>query len=386
MISMPRSLLLLTLLGLFKIASAQQSSPADSLATTETRWLLKSMQRLVGTGVLFGHHDATAYGVYWRLKDSSDVKNVTGSYPAVYGWDLSGIELDSTYDINGIPFETQNRLVREAYERGGINTFCWHMNNPVNGKTSWDNSSLTIKELLPGGTHHQVYLSYLDKAAKYLSSLKGSNGDAIPILFRPFHELTGDWFWWGFRTCTPEEFKEIWKLTVDYLRDTKKLHNLLMVYSTADFWEEYDILERYPGDSYVDFLGFDRYCFDSTQVYKENMLRQLEVLQQVATGHHKLACITETGYERIPDEHWWTQTLAPILSQYNKISYVFTWRNNGPGHYYVPYPGQVSAADFVKFYLTSNTLFQDKLTPLAVYGPEHWQRYNSAAKKAATVH
>jgi len=369
------------LLNITTTAYAQHFAPADTLATSETRWLLSSMQRLTGAGVMFGHHDDTAYGVNWRMKDSSDVKNVTGSYPAVYGWDLSGIELDSTYDINGIPFNTQSRLVRQAYERGGINTFCWHMNNPVNGKTSWDNSIETIKELLPGGTHHQLYLTYLDKAAKYLSTLKGSDGEPIPILFRPFHELTGDWFWWGFRTSTPEEFKEIWCLTVNYLRNTKKLHNLLMVYSTADFWEEYDLLERYPGDDYVDFLGFDRYCFDSVKVYKEDMLRQLEILQQVATDHHKLACIAETGSERLPYANWWTETLGPIIAQYNKISYLLIWRNNGPEHFYVPYPGQASAEDFKQFYKTGNVLFQDKLTPLAVYGPKHLLRYNHSAGK-----
>jgi hypothetical protein len=369
-------LLFVVMLNTINTTTAQNYTPADTLATTETRWLFSSMQRLTGAGVLFGHHDATAYGVNWRFKDSSDVKNVTGSYPAVYGWDLSGIELDSTYDINGIPFATQSRLVTEAYERGGINTFCWHMNNPVNGKTSWDNSGLTIKELLPGGTHHQVYLTYLDKAAKYLSTLKGRDGEPIPILFRPFHELTGDWFWWGFRNSTPEEFKDIWRLTVNYLRGTKKLHNLLMVYSTADFWEEYDLLERYPGDEYVDFLGFDRYELESTGPYKENMLRQLEVLQQAATDHHKLACIAETGFERIPDANWWTESLAPILAQYNKISYVLIWRNNGPEHYYMPYPGQTSADNFKQFYEKANVMFQDKLTPLGVYGPKHLQRYH----------
>jgi len=361
--------------GFAKMAGAQVQLPADTLATTETKCLLNSMQRLVGAGVLFGHHDDTAYGVNWRFKDSSDVKNVTGSYPAIYGWDLSGIELDSTYDINGIPFTTQSRLVREAYERGGINTFCWHMNNPVNGKTSWDSTGLTIQELLPGGTHHQAYLTYLDKAAKYLNSLRGSAGEPIPILLRPFHELTGDWFWWGFRNSMPEDFQEIWRFTINYLRNTKKLHNLLIVYSTADFADEFEFLERYPGDSYVDFMGFDRYCFDSVKVYKGYMNQQLEILQHVADEHHKLSCIAETGSERVPDPHFWTETLAPFLAQYNKLSYVFIWRNNGPEHFYTPYPGQASADDFKQFFLKSNVMFQNKLTPQAVYGPAHALRY-----------
>ncbi len=368
-------LLILLLINSLTV-KAQYHYPADTLATNETRWLLSSMQRLAGAGVMFGHHDDTAYGVNWRLKDSSDVKNVTGSYPAIYGWDLSGIEVDSTYDINGIPFTKQNQLIREAYERGGINTISWHMYNPVNCKTSWDNKILTIKELLPGGTHHTVYLTYLDKAAQYLQTLKGSNGEPIPILFRPFHELTGDWFWWGSTTSTPEEFIDFWRFTTNYLRGTKKLHNLLMVFSTADFFEEYDLLERYPGDAYVDVMGFDRYCTDSLNTYQTEMNRQLDILQKTAAQHQKLTCIAETGYQGIPAAKWWTDVLTPILSLNNKVSYVMLWRNHGADHYFTPYPGQVSAADFKDFYKNSNVMFQDRLTPMAVYGPKHVLHYS----------
>jgi mannan endo-1,4-beta-mannosidase len=370
------SLFYMLFVYLIQMANAQVQIPADTLATTETKWLLGSMKRLVGAGVLFGHHDDTAYGVNWRLKDSSDVKNVTGSYPAIYGWDLSGIEVDSTYDINGIPFTTQSRLVREAYERGGINTFCWHMHNPANGKSAWDTTGIIIKDLLPGGMHHQVYLNYLDRAAKYLNTLRGADGELIPILFRPFHELTGDWFWWGISTGMPEDFTELWQLTLNYLRNTKKLHNLIIVYSTADYADEFEMLQRYPGDDYTDIIGFDRYCFGNIKVYKENMHQQLEVLQRVADEHHKLFCIAETGSERIPDPKFWTETLAPFLAQYNRLSYVFIWRNNGPEHFYAPYPGHASTENFKQFFQKSNVMFQNKLTPLAVYGPRHSVRYN----------
>ena len=379
MFTFTRRCFLLWLLCLPFMAKAQFSMPGDSMATNETRWLWSSMQRLQGAGVLFGHHDDTAYGVNWKFKDSSDVKNVTGSYPAVYGWDLSGIELDSTFDINRIPFTTQARLVREAYERGGINTFCWHMNNPVNGKTAWDTAGTLVKQLLPGGSHHSLYVTYLDRAARYLSTLKGSGGEPIPIMFRPFHELTGDWFWWGFANSTSDEFIELWRFTIHYLRDTKKLHNLLTVYSAADYYSEFDLMERYPGDDVVDLMGFDRYCFDSIEVYKRNMTRQLQLLQQVANSRHKLYCIAETGYQGIPNPNWWTNVLLPILADYGKLSYLLIWRNHGPEHYYAPYPGQTSAENFKQFYKEDKAVFQQKLTPLAIYGPRHMLRYNRNA-------
>src|SRR5271169_2119557 len=95
--------LYLTIIALFISFGvyAQLAKPCDGKATKETKELYYSMQRLVDAGVMFGHHDDTGYGVQWKFKgDSSDVKSTTGSYPAVYGWDLAKIEHDSTKDIN----------------------------------------------------------------------------------------------------------------------------------------------------------------------------------------------------------------------------------------------------------------------------------------------
>lgn len=350
-------------------AHAQNFTPSDKAATAETRSLLSNMHRLVGSGVLFGHHDDTAYGVNWRLQpDSSDVKRITGVYPAVYGWDLSGIEADSTHDINGIPFTRQSQLVREAYERGGINTFCWHMNNPATGKTAWDTTAAPVADMLPGGKLHQLYVTYLDRAASYLVQLKGKNGEPIPILFRPFHEMTGGWFWWGQSNCMPEDFIALWRFTINYLRKDKKLHNLLVVFSAADYEDEYFLLERYPGDAYVDIIGFDRYCYGSIKEYEQVMQAQLSILQQVTQQHHKLACIAETGYQGIPLPNWWTDVLSPVLTRYNHtLSYIMLWRNNGLEQYYTPYPGQTSADNFNQFYKAGNMMFQDKLTQQAIY-------------------
>ena len=354
---------------LHSCSKAQLYGPCDKLATTETRELYYSMQRLIGAGILVGHHDDTGYGVKWKYdKDSSDVKGVTGSYPAVYGWDLAKLEHDSTTDINKFPFAIQKKRVKEAYERGGINTFCWHMDNPTDGKTAWDVTRRTVADIIPGGAFNDVYVQYLDKAAKYLTGLKGNKGEHIPILFRPFHELTGTWFWWCKNTCTPDEFKTLWRYTIDYLRNTKKLHNLLIVYSVADFNTEAEFLERYPGDDYVDFMGFDNYCYKGRiNSYIKNLDERMALLDVIAAEHHKLACLPETGYLNIPQADWWTKVLLPVISKY-KSSYVLFWRNAGMEQYYVPYPSQQSAGDFKKFSESSHTIFQNQLTPLAVYG------------------
>ncbi len=364
-----KNLYIVTSIVLFNFyAHAQLYSPCDAKATKETKALYYSMQRLIGAGVIFGHHDDTGYGVNWRFADdSSDVKGVTGAYPAMYGWDLAKIEHDSTKDINRMPFEIQQKRVKEAYQRGGINTFCWHMDNPANGKSAWDTTMRTVADIIPGGASHEVYVGYLDRAAKYLADLKGKDGETIPILFRPFHELTGTWFWWCKNTCTPEEFKTLWQFTIDYLRNKKKLHNLLIVYSVADFDSEAGFLERYPGDNYADVIGFDNYCRNDISFFQKKLDLRLALLDVIAAKHHKLSSLAETGYHNIPTADWWTKVLLPVMAKY-KTSYILVWRNAGMEQYFAPYPGQISADDFKIFSKSSHAIFQNRLTPLGIYG------------------
>lgn len=360
--------LLFIILALATCNAPKLNDPADKMATVETRELYHSMQRLQPAGILFGHHDDTGYGVGWQYdKDSSDVKAVCGSYPAVYGWDLAKIEHDSPNDINGLPFTVQTRRVKEAYERGGINTFCWHMDNPADGKTAWDTTQKTVAAILPGGPFNDAYKEYLNKAAKYLGALTGDKGEQIPILFRPFHEMTGNWFWWGANTSSPQDFVKLWRFTIDYLRNTWNLHNLLIVYSAADFKSQSEFLSRYPGDGYVDFVGVDIYCQNNTQTFSNDVSAKLSFVSAFANQHHKLSCLAETGYLNIPQTDWWTNVLLPAVSQ-SKISYLLLWRNAGTDQFFAPYPGQASAADFKQFAQSGKMIFQNQLTPGKVYG------------------
>lgn len=365
---MKRVIIIISLMCFVGIGYSQTYAPSDKNATLKTRWLYSSLQRLIWAGVIFGHHDDLAYGVGWRGdQDRSDIKSVTGSYPALYGWDLSGLELKHNKDINGILFKQQQKYVENVYNRGGINTFCWHLNNPVNGKTAWDTSGNTVKEIIEGGFHHKEYVAYLDEIAKYLNTLKGRDGEHIPILFRPFHELTGNWFWWGKNTCSPDEFKNLWKFTINYLRNNKKLHNLLIVYSVSDFRTKDGFMERYPGDEYVDVVGFDSYCYKSVDQYIDALNKQLALTVLIAAEHHKLAAIAETGYEGVPQDDWWTRDLLPSISKY-PLSYIMLWRNGNTKHFYVPYPGQGSEADFQQMFNHKQTMFQNRISTLSVYG------------------
>jgi mannan endo-1,4-beta-mannosidase len=351
------------------------NNTADTRATKETRNLYASLKKLLVNGILFGHQDDLAYGVGWKYIDGkSDIKEVTNDYPAVYGWELGNIEHELPYNLDSVPFDKMRKYIRQGYDRGGVITLSWHADSPVYGESAWDTTHGAVQSILPGGNRHELYQSWLDKIADFMLSLKGKNGELIPVLFRPFHELTGNWFWWCRNTCTPVEYKLLWRFTIDYLRNTRKVNNLIYVYNTADFDSREGYLERYPGDDVVDIVSFDAYQYGDPRndsSFLKNVDRRLTILEEIAREKNKIPALAETGYEAIPYAEWWTNTLWKAIGDH-KISYVLAWRNHGlqPGghmHYYAPFRGQVSAKDFQEFYKLKRTLFQSDITKQYLY-------------------
>lgn len=354
---------------------SQDIKLADQQATVVTKKLFENLHRIKEVGFMFGHQHTLAYGVNWKYENGrSDVKDVTGDYPAVYGWDLGGTEHKSDKDIDGIPFNKMKAWIKEVHQRGGINTISWHMDNPFTGKNAWDITANSFASIVPNGSKHELYKAWLDNSVDFFLSLKDNNGNAIPILYRPFHEVTGNWFWWCKNNATPEQFKEVWKFTVEYYQK-KGVHNLIYVYNTSMVESRSEFLEYYPGASYVDVLSFDNYEYnDPTKdtSFVTNNLRLFGIMDVIAKEQNKLIAFAETGYEAIPYPEFWTKTLMESIGNY-KISYVLAWRNHGwqeqekKMHYYVPYKGQVSAKDFEAFFNLKQTLFQKEITKEKLY-------------------
>ncbi len=355
------------------VVNAQSLS--DKSATTESVALYKNLHQLSKKYTMFGHQDDLAYGAHWKyVPGRSDIKDVVNDYPAIYGWDIARIELDSAKNIDGVPFDKMRQYIKDGYKRGAAITISWHFDNPLSGGSSWDTTKNAVAAILPGGLKHELYKSWLDKAANFMYTLKGDKGEAIPILFRPFHELTGSWFWWGKNLCSPEEFKAAWRFTVDYLRKEKKLHNLIYVYNTNGVSSEKSFLERYPGDHMVDVVSFDLYQFEgqNKKVFIDSVRHDLKILTKIAKQKNKLSAFAETGFEGIPDPIWWTGTLWPAIKDF-QLSYVLVWRNAGymPSikkmHYYGPFKGQLSEADFKKFYQLEEVIFEKTLRSKNIY-------------------
>lgn len=364
-----KTLLLLTALFIFFQTSAANVKPTDPKATRETVKLYQNLLKLQTKGIMFGHQDAMAYGHTWYAEDGrSDVMDVCGDHPAVCGWELGHLELGDEFSLDSVKFSNIQRGIKQVYHLGGINTISWHLRNPLTGGTAWDVSSKeTVKSILPGGSKHELFKQYLDKLATFLLALKTENGVYIPILFRPYHEHTGSWFWWGKNLCTVDEYKALWRFTVNYLQNEKNIHHLLYSYSTDRFSNEQEYLERYPGDDIIDVLAFDLY--DRGPDYPEVLKSCAGMVSAMAASKGKIGAVSEAGGPLDKNTSWWTKTMFPAIKNFN-ISYVLVWRNpwNAAGHSaFGPYKGSPDADDFVKFYNDKKTLFQKEVSKEKLY-------------------
>jgi mannan endo-1,4-beta-mannosidase len=338
----------------------------DGTKASQREWLRARLTALTSDcHIALGHQDTSAYGVGWEFEpDRSDFKSVCGDYPAVQGWDLGHIGLEK--NIDGVPFTLIRDRIIAAHERGAIITISWHEWNPITGGNAWDTSQ-GGHEVLDGGTKHEAFLARLDLVAEFMDSLVTEGGAYVPVLFRPYHEHTGSWFWWG-RDITPSaDYVALWQMTWKYLRETKGLEQLLFAFSPNGLFNTTDdYLYAYPGDDYVDVLGFDYYFGN---VPARVITRTAELVVGIAEKRGKIPAFTEFGARdglSNPDigATWFTENVfGPLLAsaKARRIAYALTWRNDSTSHYFVPYPGEKHEADFKAICEHGATLTESQL-------------------------
>ena len=336
-------------------------SLADANATSETKALYSQLWAIQGKAWMFGHHDELMYGRNWYGVDGgSDTKDVCGDYPAVYSLDFAQI-MDDRRESSAESNALRRKCIIQAYDRGMVVTACAHLNNPLTGKDSWDNSSKdVVKQILEDGSEvNRKFTGWLDNLSEFANGLKDSNGKTIPVIFRPFHEHTQTWSWWG-KSCTTEaEFVALWQFTVSYLRDKKGVHNFIYAISPQmdSAKQSEDFIFRWPGDEWVDFIGMDCYQGINNSVFLNN----LKVMQKVSQAKKKPCGVTETGVEGFKvKDYWITNIAAPMAGR--KVSLLVTWRNKydpeGSGnHYFSIFPGHISTDSFVAMYNRKDTAF-----------------------------
>lgn len=327
-------------------------------ATTPACKLIKRLKTIEKYGVMIGHQDDPVYGKEWKWDlGKSDVLSVTGDYPAVMGFDLGEIELGHDKNLDGVSFDRIRNEIIAQYNRKGIITLSWHPHNPVSGKSAWDPSGNPVKEVLSGGSVCYKFDGWLKTVAEFINSLKTEKGVKIPVIFRPWHEMSGGWFWWGKASCTSDEYRRLFILTHDKLENEHHCDNIVWAFSPNSGCD--DFMKFYPGNSYVDILGIDLYEFDKDNAkYQKSLKDDLDKITQIGSKEHKIVALTETGCQQLPYADWFTNTLWTVLKDY-KLSYVLFWRNawDNEKEFYISYSGHSTEYDFKKFHDIKQTLF-----------------------------
>lgn len=263
------------------------SSLVNRNATANTKKLYSFLKDSYGKYVITGQQcDGGINGNEFKA-----IKNLTGDYPALLGLDMMD------YTPSRTALGTSSSAVDKAIEfhkKGGIVTFCWHWNAPTeylystaNSSDGWwggfytQNSKFDIAKVMNGQDAKGKKL--LDRDIKEIAKqLKRLEKAGVPVIWRPLHEASGGWFWWGAQG--PDAYKKLWKYLYKELTNTYGCNNLIWVYNgqSADW---------YPGDEYVDIVGEDIY--PGNHVYDPQVSRFKQAINYGSKT--KITALTENG-------------------------------------------------------------------------------------------
>lgn len=263
-------------------------TPANKNATKEARAVLEYLESIRGKGIITGQHTLTMeQEELWHLE------KVTGKLPALCGFELLAYSTNINYPSCGeaaLKEVNENKgTLQRAYEwaeRGGLLTFTWHWYSPIGGRDKsffTENTDFDASKILEENTpEREAFFHDMDVMAELLQGFKDKK---IPILWRPFHESEGQWFWWAAKGM--EVARQLYRLMFQYYTEVKHLDNLIWVWNNPR-------PEGYVGDEFCDIVTADYYPPEHTH---SGMKEQYEKLTEVTTG--KPFAIGEIG--TIPD-------------------------------------------------------------------------------------
>lgn len=291
------------------VASCSQTNPkahfvpVNPNATPEAKALLESLYTSVDEGKIISglHHNMLNMPHY--LSDLVRIDDACGKEPLIWGGDLA-------WDADKVV-----EMATDQYKSGHIITLMWHAarpmdKGPVNFKnqTQGDFSDAEFEQLITPGTEMNLsWLAQVDSISTYLKVLRDRN---IPVIWRPFHEMNGEWFWWGWR-LGEKGFPVLYRMLYDRMVNHNHLDNLLWVWNAnaprmirRDTALDYELF--YPGNDYVDILATDVYNRDWKGSHHDDLVK---------LGGGKLVALGELGSLPAPD----------YLQKYNKFAWFMIW-------------------------------------------------------------
>lgn len=343
--------------------------PADPEASPDARKLLALLSRVSASeSFIFGHHNTDLEGQEFNdlyHKDGpgpgapirSDVATaLDGTLPGMTGLNLDWVAREVKLSTPG-----WRGRIRPLLDQGVILNLFWESHNPVTGNDAHDVNGSPMTQIMPGGSVNHIWTQWMDRIIEWLDAV-----GVTQAIFRPFHENTGGWFWWGKTACTVAEFRAAWKYTTGYFR-SRGVHSLIYAYSPSKpsvsyNWEraygEDAATSGYPGDSEVDVTCLDRY---GPGDFSADLIADCTRVVAFATSHGKVPAICEFGVRngiQFETNPWWYSNsfLQPVLQHCPRIAFAYTWRNSAHS-YWVPLPGQATYTGFRAFFQSIYTIF-----------------------------
>lgn len=264
--------------------------PVNQNATKKAEELLNYLYEVAGKGIITGQHTQTN-----PMEEVAYIKEKTGYEPKLQGFELLAYSPNINYeDASEACLKevreakgTMETALKWAKETDGIVALCFHWFSPIGGRDKafyTEHTDFDASKVLEEGTEERkAFYADMDVIAEQLKKFYDAD---IPVLFRPFHEADGTWFWWGAKGDAVG--RELYKLMFEYYVNQKHLDNLLWVWNSP-------AKEGYPGDEYVDVISRDIYLTE-----KKPTDYKAEYEEMIAnTGTQKVAALGEVGY--IPD-------------------------------------------------------------------------------------
>ncbi|WP_339883205.1 glycosyl hydrolase [Polaribacter vadi] len=289
----------------FMTTGCSQNPLVNKNASKEAKVLFNYINSL-DDNILSGQHSYNGESQRYYNK----VESITGKFPAVWGTDFY-------WSSGEDPGKRVVEAAKKMHKQGAIVTLMWHVGRPTDDAPfGWKESvqnKITDKEwqdlITPGTDIHKRWLAQVDHVASSLKELQDAN---IPVLWRPYHEMNGVWFWWGNKRGE-QGFTKLWEMLFDRFTNHHKLNNLIWVWNAnaprdipKDEGFDYELF--YPGHDYVDILATDVYHYD----YEQN---EYEQLLKLADG--KPIALGEVG--QLPKTN--------ILEVQPKWSWFMVWSN-----------------------------------------------------------
>jgi len=269
------------------LAQTPDAQPIDADATPAARTLLHDLDAISGNATIGGQHNyPNTVSMY-----SDRVFDLTGEFPGIFGQDFGfsgGDDKDSALGRASMIAE----VIRE-YRAGAVIALTWHAVRPTDDEpvtfrdsvqghlSDWEWHQL----LTPGTDIYNRWSRQVDRIAGYLKELQDAG---VPVLFRPYHEMNGNWFWWGGRPG-PEGSAALYRQLFERYVHVNHLHNLVWVWNvnTPNGSSAGPVVEYFPGAGYADVLTMDNYGPYQPEFYQS--------MVALADPIHKPIALAEVG-------------------------------------------------------------------------------------------